>query len=323
MAADINPASDPQSAFDYMKATLLALKERQGELEAWFGALAQQVAWGIIQCQDVVDYNLRATNLYNAQVDFFSWIQPAMRAIEVQTGMRILTVDEVPLPQLIGTKYTVFDRGGGKKSFDAGVSCNADGTFSASTPQSAIQIDPRTSTSGCGLDGLGGHGMMAVVQPIGPIQWSPHPTISDLRVAGLGDTSPTTWLTLASYALVVIGAAVILHALRSLLSTATGGMVQELNNEAYSQYIRAKAARELQINACYEAKLKAVAGGVDAQTAQEWRKECELANPPVEPPPYGSSWMGGLLGIVVAGGAIWIGVSLLRSRGRTSKSDEG
>ncbi len=317
MAAGINPQSDPEGAVRYVRETLAAFKERQGELEMWFNALAQQVAWGVVSCAEVLRYNASSTSLYESQVDFFTWIEPWARAVERATGKVILAGPEVPLPQLIGTKYTVYNRGG-KKVFDVGVECNPDGTFAPRSPRSALQIAPTPTPNGCSSDAVDGmmNGTLGMVAGLGRTVWSPYPTITDLRSIGLGDTSPTTWLTIAQYAMAAIVIGVLGHYAVSLLSEISGTRVQSLNNEAYTQSIRADAARAQCANQCFQGKLTAAGGSVDATASAAMWKECidgcHRAVPPRDPP-YGSSLLSGIMGIVIAGGVIAISVVAIKS----------
>src|SRR3990172_6819466 len=100
MASDIDPATAPQGALDFVTTTLEGLKRREGELAIWYQALAEQVTLGVIKCKDVVAYNAAAVCNYEIAVDFFAWFRPVAEAVERASGTKIMPQKNVPMPEL-------------------------------------------------------------------------------------------------------------------------------------------------------------------------------------------------------------------------------
>lgn len=326
MASDINPATDPKAALDFVTSTLEGLKQREGELAVWYQALAEQVTMGVIKCSDVVAYNAAATRNYQVAVDFFAWFRPVAEAVQRATGTQIMAQKNVPLPQLIGTRYRVYQAGGGLM-FDMGVECDQNGNFSANTPRAAIQIAPNPIPAVCSDAVIDGFSGMAT-QLYEPQYLSPYPTITDMRGGGLGavgaiaagcSTRVGSFVCVALAAAAIVITYLIADALKNVASTITGTRRDEINAHMFDQTIKQNASRAAFITACMKAKLQAVGGRADAGTLAQMDAQCREAAATAYPdrePPYSSGLIAGLTGLAAVGAVAAIAVAVARRRRR-------
>lgn len=334
MASDINPATDPKAALDFITSTLEGLRQREGELAVWYQALAEQVTLGVIKCSDVVAYNAAATRNYQVAVDFFAWLRPVAVAVQRATGTALMPQANVPLPQLIGTHYRVF-QAGGRLMFDMGVECDAAGNFSANTPRSALQVSPNPIPAVCSdasIDGFSG----AAMQLYEPQYLSPYPTITDMRGGGFSGPSPVfgaaagaiavgcttrigSFVCIALAAAAVVITYLIADALKTSASIITGTRRDEINSHMHDQVIRQNANRAAFITACMKGKLQAVGGRADATTLAQFDAQCResaKAAFPDREPPYSSGLIAGLTGLALVGGIAAVAVAVARRRKR-------
>lgn len=320
--AAIDPKTDPEGAYRWALARLGELRDRELELEALFAALGQQVTWGVVRCKDVINYNNQATLLFNASVDFFTWFKPAANEIQRQTGISVFPMQEVPLPQLIGTRYLVIERGGGHKEFDAGVVCDVAGNFPPGQ-RDQLQLGPTPSVSQC-LSGAVMNSSLALVSA--PQVWSPYPTLTDLRQGGLGIALPAKgggWAQVAIAALTVIGLIVVYKIVQRVLSTLDGTRALELENASQAQVIAGDLARA----ECVNQNFQALNGpGITDQAAREalFQKVTEICKGVVpQRDPNKAHWWTGVTGVLLVGGLVAVGVIVAKGRNqRSSRSDD-
>lgn len=348
MAADLDPKSNPDGTIKYIRETLEGLKVREGELSVWFNALAKQVSLGVIKCKDVIAYNAAATANYNVAVDFYAWLRPMIDNVQTGTGLDLMPQRDVPLPQLIGSYYHVYTQGG-RKVFDTGVTCNADGSFASTSPASSIVVDPPPVPAQCVVDSASSTAMPQLSAALGMVSrprsynhqsgeglmipYDPYAITSDLD-GGLGAigfgacftrVGSLVCLTLSTIALV--GIIVLTRAVTNWLSQLTGTRRDEINAHLYDQKVKQDALRAEYVADCMEQKIQAAggAGAVDVATIQQWQKDCEEASlkvvPPSEPP-YASGILAGLAGLALAGGIIGIAVVAMRRRGSRAAADD-
>jgi hypothetical protein len=327
--ADLDPSKNPQEALDFVVTSLAQLTKAQADLELWFNALVQQLAWNVIRCKDVVAYNVKAIGIYNTAVDLFTWVKPALDSLSKQTNQTLLTAPEVPYPKLIGTRFIVHDRGGGRKDFDFGVLCNPDGSFSSATPRSALYADPPATPSYCAGDG-GLAGPMNVTAAL--VRPQVHPTSTDLRFAGFGQVPPSapvvaaagiSWAAVAIFGLKATAVAVVLWQFKDLLSVLSGLKRDQMNAALYDAQLTAEKDRAERITACYKIRIESVGGLIDVATSERWYQECVDQNERVTPPDYAGDIISGVFGIVVAGGAIWLSVVALKAFSNRGKRGGG
>lgn len=327
MASDINPATDPKAALDFVTSTLEGLKQREGELAVWYQALAEQVPLGIIKCSDVLAYNAAATRNYQVAVDFFAWFRPVAEAVFRATGTQIMPQKNVPLPQLIGTRYRVYQAGGGLM-FDMGVECDANGNFSTNTPRSALQVSPNPIPAVCSDASVEGFSGVVATQLYEPQYLSPYPTITDMRGGGLGavtaiaagcSTRVGSFVCVALAAAAIVITYLVADAIKNVASTITGTRRDEINSHMHDQVVKQNANRAAFITACMKAKLQAVGGRADANALAQMDAQCREAAMTAYPdrePPYSSGLIAGLTGLAAVGAVAAIAVAVARRRKR-------
>lgn len=325
---DLDPSKDPARAEAWIKQILGDLQASQAALDGWYRALVEQIAIGIVRCDDVLKYNREALKLYYAAVKFYAWIGPAITTLKSR-GYNIVPGDELPFPYLIGTGFRVTGSKGAR-SFDYGLVCMPNGRdFSPATPKSALQIQ---STPSCPterqLSGVAGE--MARTKA-GTIVYNPYASIESLNLTdgGLGFIGacvaggPLAMIFCATIAIVGF------LALSKVVGWISGNDRAEIEAGVLRDEREQDEKRAIFITECAKARMGIRPGADLSKLPQwtpdqiaKWQEECAaLAEKAIPKRGLSAGTIAGLTTLALVVGGAALAVAIVRSRRGSAQAD--
>ncbi len=257
----INPKTSPAAAKQWTGAFFRWIAFQEQEAAKWYETLVEQIAMGVVSCDQIIRYNQHQERLYYWEAWAWNTFDAFFNELRGQ-GLHI-PIDP-SLPRLIGTVYKV---GGGKRldtKFEVSVPCSPQGMADVRF------LDIRGMPENCyrpqetpGAD------------PMPPV-WTGHMLdLSSGTLAGeLGG-----WPVVALAAVIVVGIAVAGHYWSSTADNAIGivsdATLAKINAEMENKRIEVDRKRAEMITACVRESLVNFPNGPTLEERANIYKLCE------------------------------------------------